>query len=488
MMMNVCLVFPFDKLHVLKFQNGANKDDSTSVNENDQPIMFLICESVIRMTSHQPSSPKHDGLDEVNEAILLALSDEPFSSVPSVRQIARRICVPKSCINCISSACRFSAFHSQTSDIFIGFLTSSPTVSSRKASQLQSNRVVDPTWQSPVLHPPSRIGWGNMLHISPWRVRIIVLLVNRSDHEMIWVPDGDEVVRSAKNVSPIGWPFSSLRKFPQWLRSALWIRKLRLWQSWHLVRRSHVRPRIPDFLKLDNSKARTSSVKFFRGFRGFGWITQIWTSGIRPVDSFCAGKGFLFAAWTVYDQILCSTNAEFSRAGQAIKVDDFCGTENRCSVYMSVKRLRIVWRIPAIAPTKSHFVPVSEPCRLAADHQPIANQSSKFSPSWNDYVWDSQSWQQWPIKKREMMLRISQYAEVKSKPCSNFSTMSSLDDDRHGFWGRHLSPWRNQPMHWNWKCQSQSAIRREISSSVDRWSPSCCPTNTFNWVRPSSDL
>jgi hypothetical protein len=27
------------------------------------------------------SSPKDDGLDEVNEAILLALSDEPFSSV-----------------------------------------------------------------------------------------------------------------------------------------------------------------------------------------------------------------------------------------------------------------------------------------------------------------------------------------------------------------------------------------------------------------------
>jgi hypothetical protein len=47
------------------------------------------------------SSPKDDGLNEVNEAnevnetILLALSDEPFSSVPSVRQMARRICIPK---------------------------------------------------------------------------------------------------------------------------------------------------------------------------------------------------------------------------------------------------------------------------------------------------------------------------------------------------------------------------------------------------------
>jgi DNA-binding MurR/RpiR family transcriptional regulator len=55
------------------------------------------------------SSPKDDGLDEVNEAILLALSDESFSSV---RQIAHRICVPKSTVYRISPACRFSAFHS----------------------------------------------------------------------------------------------------------------------------------------------------------------------------------------------------------------------------------------------------------------------------------------------------------------------------------------------------------------------------------------
>jgi hypothetical protein len=46
----------------------------------------------IRKRPHQPSSPKDDGLDEMNEAILLALSDESFSSV---RQIARKICVPK---------------------------------------------------------------------------------------------------------------------------------------------------------------------------------------------------------------------------------------------------------------------------------------------------------------------------------------------------------------------------------------------------------
>jgi hypothetical protein len=42
------------------------------------------------------SSPNDDGLDEVKEVILLALSDEPFSSI---QQIARRICVPKSIVS-----------------------------------------------------------------------------------------------------------------------------------------------------------------------------------------------------------------------------------------------------------------------------------------------------------------------------------------------------------------------------------------------------
>jgi hypothetical protein len=44
---------------------------------------------------HQRTSPKDDGPDEMNNAILLALSDESLSSVPSVRQIVRRICVAK---------------------------------------------------------------------------------------------------------------------------------------------------------------------------------------------------------------------------------------------------------------------------------------------------------------------------------------------------------------------------------------------------------
>jgi hypothetical protein len=42
-----------------------------------------------------PKDPKDDGLDEVNESILQAFSDERFSSV---WQIARRICVPKSTV------------------------------------------------------------------------------------------------------------------------------------------------------------------------------------------------------------------------------------------------------------------------------------------------------------------------------------------------------------------------------------------------------
>jgi hypothetical protein len=37
-----------------------------------------------------PSPLKDNGLDEVNEAILLSLSDEPFSSVASVRQMGDR--------------------------------------------------------------------------------------------------------------------------------------------------------------------------------------------------------------------------------------------------------------------------------------------------------------------------------------------------------------------------------------------------------------
>jgi hypothetical protein len=43
-------------------------------------------EAVLGLNSEEASSlPKDDGLDEMNEAILLPLSDEPISSLPSFR-------------------------------------------------------------------------------------------------------------------------------------------------------------------------------------------------------------------------------------------------------------------------------------------------------------------------------------------------------------------------------------------------------------------
>jgi hypothetical protein len=53
-------------------------------------------EVILSLNSEEISlSRKDKGLDEVNEAILLALSNKPFSSV---QQIAHGICVPKSTI------------------------------------------------------------------------------------------------------------------------------------------------------------------------------------------------------------------------------------------------------------------------------------------------------------------------------------------------------------------------------------------------------
>jgi hypothetical protein len=67
----------------------------------DNPVSYSgvarFCnEAIAGLDSEEvSSSSKDDGLDQVNEAILLALSDEPFSSIPSAHQRARRICVPK---------------------------------------------------------------------------------------------------------------------------------------------------------------------------------------------------------------------------------------------------------------------------------------------------------------------------------------------------------------------------------------------------------
>jgi hypothetical protein len=59
--------------------------------------MMRFCrDAILALSSEQiSSSPKDDRLDEMNEAILLALSDEPFSSI---QQIIRRIFVPESTV------------------------------------------------------------------------------------------------------------------------------------------------------------------------------------------------------------------------------------------------------------------------------------------------------------------------------------------------------------------------------------------------------
>jgi hypothetical protein len=143
-----------DELVAVLQENAVSYSSATRVTR--------FCREVILGLNSEASSssPKDDDLnegDEVNEAILLALSDEPFSSVPSVRQIARRISVPKALdivglsILCISQ-----------SDI--RHLHWVPhTLSDRQ----KANRVVDPTSRPPVIHPASRIRWGYTIHISP---------------------------------------------------------------------------------------------------------------------------------------------------------------------------------------------------------------------------------------------------------------------------------------------------------------------------------
>jgi hypothetical protein len=62
-------------------------------------------EDILDLNLEEASSlPNDDDLNGVNEAILLALSDEPFSSVRQMR----------SKMHCILSTCPFSAFHSPT--------------------------------------------------------------------------------------------------------------------------------------------------------------------------------------------------------------------------------------------------------------------------------------------------------------------------------------------------------------------------------------
>jgi hypothetical protein len=60
-----------------------------------------------------------------------------------------------------------------------------------KSRQVESSRAVDPPSRFLVIHPASMIGWRYILHPSPLDEWGMVLLVDRSDHEMIWLPDGD---------------------------------------------------------------------------------------------------------------------------------------------------------------------------------------------------------------------------------------------------------------------------------------------------------
>jgi hypothetical protein len=105
---------------------------------------ILFCrEAIFGLNSREvSSSPKNDGLDEVNEAILLALSDEPFYSV---RHIARKICVPKG-----------SEYHRLVDSLQFTVRRQTSSLSSSQAlrqSEGKSIRVVDPTSRPPVVLP-----------------------------------------------------------------------------------------------------------------------------------------------------------------------------------------------------------------------------------------------------------------------------------------------------------------------------------------------
>jgi hypothetical protein len=108
----------------------------------------------IRKRPHQASLPKDDGLDEVSEAILLALFDGPFSSVRYVWQTVRRTCVPKSIVDRqLVDSLHFTVRHQPSSLGSFEIL---------RQSEGKSSRVVDPTSRPPVVYPTSRMG----LHIA----------------------------------------------------------------------------------------------------------------------------------------------------------------------------------------------------------------------------------------------------------------------------------------------------------------------------------
>jgi hypothetical protein len=118
--------------------------------------MTRFCrETILGLNSEEASSPpKDNGLDEVNETILLALSDDLFSSVG---QIARRTCFPKSTVSTVYrrlvDSLHFTIRH-QTSS-----LGSSQAL---RESEGKLSRVVDPTSRRTVVHPASKM----VIHIN----------------------------------------------------------------------------------------------------------------------------------------------------------------------------------------------------------------------------------------------------------------------------------------------------------------------------------
>jgi hypothetical protein len=113
-------------------------------------------EVILGLNSEEASSsPKDDGLDEVSEAILLALSDQPFCSR---RQIGRRIGLPKSTVyRRLIDSLQFTGRHQASS------LGSSQAVSSQQSAiSRQVKSSCRSTFGTPVVHPASRIGWGHI--------------------------------------------------------------------------------------------------------------------------------------------------------------------------------------------------------------------------------------------------------------------------------------------------------------------------------------
>jgi hypothetical protein len=136
-------------------------------------------EAIFGLNSEEASSsPKDDGLDDVNEAILLTLSDEPFSSVRQMADSPQDMHSKTALYRWLVDSLHFIVrhlhwIHHKLSD-------------SEKASQVKSNRV------------ELLIQLRNLqLSIRHQECGFILTLDESwfylpTDHEMTWLPDGDE--------------------------------------------------------------------------------------------------------------------------------------------------------------------------------------------------------------------------------------------------------------------------------------------------------